>query len=110
MNSSIKRKDLSRSPPLLGFFAKLERKWRNVFLRWWACEIVAALVSFSATIALIVVLKGADQQQQKPWQIGSTQITLNTVIVIPSTVLRTSLLVMVSGALDQSSWNWFAEK
>ena len=81
----------------------------NQFLTtWWAWEIVAAVLSMSAVVALVVVLGDADQQQQRPWLIDDTQLTLNTIIAIISTVLRATLLVMVSGALNQGSWNWFA--
>ena len=77
---------------------------------WWVWEIVAAIISMSAAIALIVILRDADQQQQRPWFIGNTQLTLNTTIAIISTILRTTLLVMVSGALNQGTWNWFARE
>jgi len=52
----------------------------------------------------------ADGRQQQTWTIGNAQLTLNTIVVAISTVMRSSLLLVVGGALNQSAWNWFAAR
>lgn len=86
------------------------QSWAGLIFKWWVCEIGASIISIGGSITLLVVLKNADQGPQRPWIIGNTQLTLNTVVAIVSTVIRASLIVMISGALNQSSWNWFAKK
>lgn len=75
---------------------------------WWAWEFLAAAISIIATIALIIVLREADGRAQRSFQIGGAQLTLNTVVAAISTIIRSSLMVAVAGALSQSSWNWFS--
>ena len=101
---------LSRPFWRAGSSARLNSMWTKVVHAWWLWEVAAAIVLIVATIALIVVLKTADQQQQRPWLVGNTQLTLNTVIAIVSIIMRASLLVMVGGALNQSPWNEFAQR
>ena len=61
-------------------------------------------------IALIGVLAGADQHKQKNWAVGGTELTLNTIVAAIGTIIRSSLLLAVAGALNQSAWNWFAAR
>ena len=105
-----KPKTLPKPPGHIGRIVKLRRSCTRIFYTWWAWEVGAAIVSVAASIALIVLLKEADQQQQHSWEIGSTELTLNTVVAVLSTVIRAALLVMVEGCLSQGSWNWFARK
>ena len=110
MDKESGQKVLPILPQDAGRSSKLKRTCIGLLYEWWMWEFLAMVVSIGAIIALIVVLKDADQQQQQPWMIGNTQLTLNTVISIISTIIRASLLVMVSGALNQSPWNWFAQR
>lgn len=110
MDQQRYRKLLPTLPWHVGPLSRLKRGCNSVIYTWWAWEYAGAIVSIAATIALVVVLREADQQQQRPWMIGSTQLTLNTVVAIISTVIRASLLVMTAGALNQGLWNWFARK
>jgi hypothetical protein len=75
---------------------------------WWAWEFLAAAMSITATIALIIVLREADGRAQRSFHIGAAQLTLNTIVAAISTIIRSSLMVTVAGALSQSSWNWFS--
>ena len=86
------------------------RRCRKLVYRWWAWELIAATVSVAAMVALIVVLANADHREQQLWSVGNTQLTLNTIVVAIGTVIRSSLLLTVAGALNQSAWNWFASK
>ena len=67
-------------------------------------------MSLAATLVLVVLLVQADRRQQQAWAAGGTQLTLNTLLAAVATVVRTSLLLVVTGALNQSAWNWFAGK
>jgi hypothetical protein len=89
-------------------FARFRRACKHVVRSWWAWEILAGIVSLVAVGALMFVLVATDGQQQRLLQIGSLQVSLNTVVAAISTVLRTSLIVTVAGPLNQSAWNWFA--
>jgi Protein of unknown function (DUF3176) len=75
---------------------------------WWAWELISAIVCVVATVALIVPLARTDGSQQQSWEIGRTQLSLNALVAVISTVIRASLLLIVAGALNQSVWNWFA--
>lgn len=101
-------KELRTLPRLVGLISKIKKRWSKLTHNWWAWEISAAVVSVGASAALITVLAKANGRQQQFWNIGSTQLTLNTVVAILSTVIRAALLVTVAGALNQSPWNWFA--
>ena len=61
-------------------------------------------------LAIVVVLAEADKHQQQTWSIGNTQLTINAIIAALATVARSSLLVAVAGALNQSAWNWFSSE
>lgn len=66
------------------------------------------MVSLTAMVILVIVLAQADQHQQPSWAVAGTELTLNTVVAAIGTVIRTSLYIVVAGALNQSAWNWFA--
>lgn len=103
-------KTLPLLPQHVAVWSKFKRRCRKLFRCWWAWEVSAAVLSIGATVALVVVLAKSDGQQQQSWRIANTQLTLNTVVAIISTVIRASLLVTVAGALNQSPWNWFANR
>lgn len=88
----------------------ISRHGRSLVHGWWAWELIAASVSVAAMIALIGVLAGADKHKQKNWAVGGTELTLNTVVAAIGTIIRSSLLLAVAGALNQCAWNWFAAR
>ena len=61
-------------------------------------------------VAIVVILAEANEQQQQTWAFGNTQLTVNAVIAAIGTVSRSTILVAVAGALNQSAWNWFSSK
>ena len=109
MEQLNRQRSLPKLPRHIGILSQINGGCTKIFNQWWAWEIATACVSIAATIILCVILKNADQQQQRPWAIGNTQLTLNTVIAIDSVIIRASLLTMVAGALNQSPWNWFSK-
>ncbi|MCJ1323095.1 hypothetical protein MMC15_008447 [Xylographa vitiligo] len=110
VHGSFSRKKLPTLPRHISIWARPRRGWRRWLRGWWIWESAAAGVSLTATVVLIALLAQADRRQQQAWAVGSTQLTLNTLVAAVATVIRTSLLLVVAGALNQSAWNWFAEK
>ena len=117
-------KGASSFVPELGFPAPLEKKLPAVPIHirylsilsqgckalvrhWWAWDFLAAGLSILAAIALIALLTKNNGQLQQPFWLGIIPVSLNVLVVAISTVVRTSLLVTVAGAFNQSSWNWF---
>ena len=82
--------------------------WWRLGQYWWAWQILAAALSLAATAALIITLIEIDGHKQYTLKIGHAHVTLNAIIALISTVIRTSLFVTVGGALSQGAWNWFA--
>lgn len=110
VHHSPSRKKLPVLPRHVRVRAWIRRCGRQFVHGWWAWELIAATVSVAAMVALVALLAEADQQQQQNWAVGNTQLTLNTVVVAIGTIIRSSLLLVVAGALNQSAWNWFASR
>lgn len=102
------QKELSAVPWASKVLSPIRAHWERLWSFWWAWEVWSAFFALAATVALIIVLQQADGRQQQSLAIGVTQLTLNTTVAIISTMIRAALLVMVTGALHQSPWNWFA--
>jgi hypothetical protein len=83
--------------------------YRSISRRWWAWEIASAVFSLASTIVLVIVLATQNGKAQTTYKIGSTHVTLNTIVAAISTAMRTSLALAVAGPLNQSAWNWFAQ-
>jgi len=83
---------------------------RSIMRGWWAWELIAATVSILAMAGLLAVLLYVDRHKQRVWNVGGTQLTVNTIIAAIGTIMRSSLLLVVAGALNQSAWNWFVCK
>lgn len=107
---SLSRKELPAVPQRARLKAWTAQRGRRLVHGWWAWELIAASISILAMVTLIVVLVEADQHQQQSWAVGNTQLTLNTIVAAIGTVIRSSLLLAVAGALNQSAWNWFSSR
>lgn len=103
-------KKLPVLPRRVRLVAWIRRYGRQCVRFWWAWELIAATVSAVAMVALVALLAKADQHQQQTWGVGNTQLTLNTIVAAIGTIIRSSLLLVVAGALNQSAWNWFASR
>ncbi|MCJ1405627.1 hypothetical protein MMC11_008855 [Xylographa trunciseda] len=110
VHRSYSRKKLPTLPRHISLWARLRRSARRWFRGWWIWELAAAGVSLAATVALVVLLAQADRRQPQAWAVGGMELTLNTLVAAIATVMRTSLLLVVASALNQSAWNWFAAK
>lgn len=105
---SLNPKKLPVLPRHVRLRAWIRQHGRQLVHGWWAWELIAATVSVAATAALVGLLADADQRRQQTWAVGNTQLTFNTIVVAIGTIIRSSLLLVVAGALNQGAWNWFA--
>jgi hypothetical protein len=76
---------------------------RNVQLRWWGWELVAAGISLAFFAAVIVVLKVYDGHAIPQLPLG---ITLNTTVSLIAAVSKTALLLVASTTMSQLKWLW----
>ena len=107
-DTSQRKEQLPSLPRHIHLSAFVNRLARRLFPRWWVWELAGALVSLLATICLLGLLIQADQRPLQTWVVGNTHLTLNTVVAVLSTAMRSGLMLIVAGALNQSMWNWFA--
>lgn len=110
VHRSLSRKKLPVLPRHVRFSTWVRGHGRQFVHGWWAWELIAATVLVTAMVVLIALLAKADQRQQQNWTVGNTQLTFNTIIVAIGTIIRSSLLLVVAGALNQNAWNWFASR
>lgn len=82
------------------------RSAANIVRGWWR-EFVFWVISVIALGGLILVLKKYDNQPLPSWP---SQITLNTIVALLSTVARATLLEPVVQSLSQYKWIWFQKK
>ncbi|KAF6820092.1 hypothetical protein CPLU01_12866 [Colletotrichum plurivorum] len=68
----------------------------------WVFEILALLLSASAFVAIIVILKKYDGKPPP----GSAYLNINTLVAIFSTILRASVAYIVAQIIGQSKWQW----
>lgn len=76
---------------------------RNVQLRWWCWELVAAAISLAVFAAVIIVLKVYDGNSLPQLPAG---ITLNTTVSLIAAVSKTALLLVASTTMSQFKWLW----
>lgn len=83
----------------------------NIVLRllynWWLWEILGALVSITAIIAIVVILASHDGGPLSKWNYS---ITLNSLISLFATVAKAALLLPVGQVLGQLKWTWFHQR
>ncbi|KAI1158857.1 hypothetical protein F5B18DRAFT_639260 [Nemania serpens] len=75
-------------------------KWSDT----WLWEILAILLSGVSFVSSLIILK---IYNNKPVPEFSYGITLNAIISVLTTLSKSSLLVVVSGAISQLKWRWF---
>ncbi|QDS77432.1 hypothetical protein FKW77_006658 [Venturia effusa] len=80
---------------------------RRVSSRWWFWELTSITISLSSLLAIIITLRVFDGKPLPEIPFG---ITLNTIASLLGTVVKTTLLLVVSSALSQLKWLWFHEK
>ena len=105
---SLAEKQLPILPRYVRALSQFQQKCKALVRYWWAWELLAAAVSIIATINLIVVLAVNNGKSLQAPLFGYSQFSLNGLVAAISTVVRTSLLLVVGGALNQCAWNWFS--
>jgi hypothetical protein len=83
------------------------RRGSSAFSRltsWWYVEIIAMTLSLTSLAAVIGMLA---YMNNKPLDAFSVDISINTVIAILITVMRTSMMVGVGSCIAQSGWLYF---
>lgn len=81
--------------------------FRRISSRWWFWEITSITITLSSFLAIIITLRVFDGKPLPEIPFG---ITLNTIASLLGTVVKTTLLLVVSSALSQLKWLWFYEK
>lgn len=72
----------------------------------WTLEIICCLVSLAFLAAILVVLYLYDGKPMPDWPYG---ITLNALVSVLSTVMKASMVFIVTEALSQLKWSWFSK-
>ncbi|KAF4556816.1 Hypothetical protein D9617_1g086980 [Elsinoe fawcettii] len=118
--SSVNTRQTSRPPtpppkeqaPFIPFTEKTTHTCWKSFLafatKWWLWEVSGLLVAFGCYIAIVVILAQTDDTLVSDW--SSTVFTLNSLIALLSTIMRTALMVPVASAIGQQKWLWFQKR
>ncbi|ETI21296.1 hypothetical protein G647_07642 [Cladophialophora carrionii CBS 160.54] len=80
--------------------------------RLWAFEIFALVVSTLALLGLIILLRVTNGQKVPNWTIKPKHtkpftVTINSVISIFSTAVKSTVLIPVAAAMGELKWMWF---
>lgn len=70
----------------------------------WICETLALLVSFLALMMIFLILYLYQGRSLQDWPCA---ITINSMVAVCSTVMKTALLVPVGASVSQAKWDWF---
>ena len=78
---------------------------------WWIFELVAWIASVASLVSMVAILQVYNGKPTPKWAITihhrTAQITINTVISLFATIMKSSLMVPVAAAISQLKWNWF---
>lgn len=81
---------------------------------WWLWEIVAWLTSLIGLIGIFALLFPIREKPVPNWEVTNThvksfefKVTINSVISILATLVKSSLFVPLAAALGQQKWLWF---
>ncbi|KAK5053886.1 hypothetical protein LTR84_001848 [Exophiala bonariae] len=83
--------------------------------RWWLWEVSAWVVSFAALASMIGILGAVNNKPIPQWGIRknirgaeySVSISINALLSIFATIMKTALIIPVAASLSQLKWNWF---
>ena len=87
-------------------FNALPRKNSGPAILWWLAEILALLVSVLAFAMLIVILAHYNGQRQEEWPYN--HFTVNSLVVLLTSLSRVALLLPVASCLAQAKWLYFS--
>ncbi|EXJ55737.1 hypothetical protein A1O7_08667 [Cladophialophora yegresii CBS 114405] len=80
--------------------------------RLWAFEIFALVISTLALLGLIILLRVTNGQKVPNWTVKPRHtkpftVTINSVISIFSTAVKSTVLIPVAAAMGELKWMWF---
>lgn len=85
--------------------------------RWWVFQLLAWLVCASCLIAIVAILQVKGDESRTDWMfdinpMGShppkrVSLTINSVVSIFSTIIKSVILVPIVAGLNQLKWMWF---
>lgn len=83
--------------------------------RWWLYECTAWIIASLSLVGIVILLSICDRNIVPDWTIRSrafgkdiqTRITINAVISLFSTVLKSCIMIPVAAAMSQLKWLWF---
>ncbi|EMD96231.1 hypothetical protein COCC4DRAFT_46673 [Bipolaris maydis ATCC 48331] len=76
---------------------------RELHIRDWYWEFIAAVFSIACVIAVIIILRKYQGKSLSSWHFYH-DITLNTLVALLSTLSRTALIVPVASCISQLKW------
>jgi len=82
------------------------RKWTSFCNRLWFYEVLSTIGSLSCFGTLVYVLALSDNNTQTRW--FHNQLTLNSVVALLTTFIKSFMMVPVAAAISQQKWNWFS--
>jgi Protein of unknown function (DUF3176) len=85
--------------------------------RWWLWELSAWLVCTAALLGMAGFLAPADQKPVPKWVVSGTirgytlgfSISINSVLSIFSTVVKSAVMIPVAASISQLKWLWFSD-
>lgn len=80
----------------------------------WLFEIIALFISLIALIAIVIILRVTEGKRVPTWQIKpkhtkALTVTINSVISIFSTIVKSTVLIPVIAAMGELKWMWFRD-
>lgn len=91
-----------RNPIPLSWRNGFERLYQSWVDNWWLWELLSWTISALCMGVIALILLIADD---KP--VGSTEVTLNSIISVLSGLSKAALLLPTAEALGQLKWSWF---
>ncbi|EXJ77021.1 hypothetical protein A1O3_10178 [Capronia epimyces CBS 606.96] len=88
--------------------------WETLVEKLWLFEIIALAVSLVALLAIVTILRVTEGRRVPTWQIKPKHtkpltVTINSVVSIFSTIVKSTVLIPVIAALGELKWIWFRQ-
>lgn len=90
-------------------------KHTSAMERWWLWEFSAWFICFAALIGMIGFLIPMDQKPVPNWVLSQSwrgytvgfSVSINSILAIFSTIVKSMILIPVAAAIGQLKWNWY---
>lgn len=98
-----------KSPEVLVSSVRPVGNGKPSVLRSFPWEMVCLVLATGSLVALTVLLQTYNDHQVPDWTLGRTEITLNAVVSILSTLFRSLLSIPVAQSISQLCWVWYKQ-